>query len=262
MNIYGDRGNIISLSQRARWRGLDVEVVPVNIGSAVEPDSCDILFFGGGQDKEQLVVADDLKRVQAPLLHRFVEDGGVLLSICGGYQLLGRYFRTHTGETLEGISLFDAWTVAGDRRCIGNVLVESDLSGAQRTIVGFENHSGKTYLGTGVKPMGRVVVGFGNNGEDRTEGATSRNAMGCYLHGSLLPKNPWFTDHLILAALRRRYHSEVDFPPLDDTLEDRAHRVGSHPDPKAGPRGHRGYVAAKSARQMPIWVVETADTTS
>ncbi len=225
MNIYGDRGNIISLVQRCRWRGIQVDVVPVGIGARLDPDRCDLLFFGGGQDKEQLLVAEDLRAVQASSVHRFVEDGGVVLSICGGYQLLGKYFRTHSGETLQGIELFDAWTVAGNRRCIGNVVVECDFSGSKRTLVGFENHSGKTYLGAGCRPMGRSIQGFGNNGEDRTEGAIYRNAFGCYLHGALLPKNPWFADHLILTALRRRYGSNLELAPLDDTLENRAHEA-------------------------------------
>lgn len=225
MNIYGDQGNIISLVQRSRWRGIEIEVVPITLGDRLDPDRCDLLFFGGGQDKEQTLVADDLRTVQAPLVHRLVEEGGVLLSICGGYQLLGKYFRTHTGEILEGIGLFDAWTVAGNRRCIGNVLVQSDFTGETRTLVGFENHSGKTYLGPGCRPMGRILAGFGNNGEDGGEGAIYRNAFGCYLHGSLLPKNPWFTDHLLLAALRRRYGSHLQLSPLDDTLENRAHEA-------------------------------------
>ena len=225
MNIYGDRGNIISLVQRARWRGIEVDVVPVSIGGVLDEEGCDLLFFGGGQDKEQFLVAEDFRTVQAPHVRGFVEDGGVLLSICGGYQLLGKYFRTQTGETLEGIGIFDAWTIAGDRRCIGNVIVETGFSGARRTLVGFENHSGKTYLGSGSRPMGKSLVGFGNNGEDRNEGAINRNAYGCYLHGSLLPKNPWFTDHLLLAALRRRHGSGMELAPLDDTMEERAHEA-------------------------------------
>jgi CobQ-like glutamine amidotransferase family enzyme len=225
MNIYGDRGNIISLEQRARWRGIEVDVIPVTIGGVLDAERCDLLFFGGGQDKEQFLVADDFRTVQAPHVHRFVEGGGVLLSICGGYQLLGKFFRTNTSETLEGIGVFDAWTVAGNRRCIGNVIVETGFSGARRTLVGFENHSGKTYLGPGCGPMGKSLVGFGNNGEDGNEGAIYRNAFGCYLHGSLLPKNPWFTDHLLLAALRRRYGHPAELAPLDDTLEERAHEA-------------------------------------
>jgi len=223
MNIYGDRGNIITLVQRCRWRGIEAEVVPLGLGDPLDQDRCDVVFFGGGQDKEQLLVAEDLRTIKAGAIHAFVEEGGALLSICGGYQLLGRYFRTHTGEILEGIGLFDAWTVAGSRRCIGNVLIRCDFDGSGRTLVGFENHSGKTYLGSGCRPMGRVLSGFGNNGEDGTEGAVYRNAFGCYLHGSLLPKNPWFADHLILAALRRRYGEGQDLAPLDDALENAAH---------------------------------------
>jgi len=223
MNIYGDRGNILSLVQRSRWRGIEVEVVPASIGKPLEPDRCDLLFFGGGQDKEQLLVADDFRTVQARAVHRYAEEGGVLLSICGGYQLLGKYFRTNTGETMDGIGLFDAWTLAGSKRCIGNAVVECHFAGPKRTLVGFENHSGKTYLGLGCEPMGRSLHGFGNNGEDRTEGAIYRNCYGCYLHGSLLPKNPWFADHLILAALRRRYGDGQQLAPLDDELENRAH---------------------------------------
>jgi CobQ-like glutamine amidotransferase family enzyme len=225
MNIYGDQGNIISFVQRARWRGIDVEVVPIGIGGVLDADQCDLLFFGGGQDKEQFLVAEDFRTVQAPHVHRFVEDGGVLLSICGGYQLLGKYFRTHADETLEGIGVFDAWTVAGDKRCIGNVIVQTEFSGTPRTLVGFENHSGKTYLGPNCRPMGKSLVGFGNNGEDGKEGAIYRNAFGCYLHGSLLPKNPWFTDYLLLPALRRRYGRDVDLAPLDDTMENQAHEA-------------------------------------
>ncbi len=225
MNIYGDRGNIISLVQRSRWRGIEIEVVPIGLGHELDPDRCDLLFFGGGQDKEQTLVADDFRTLQAPAVHRFVEEDGVLLSICGGYQLLGKYFRTHTGEILEGIGVFDAWTVAGNKRCIGNVLMQCDFDGSNRTLVGFENHSGKTFLGTGCRPLGRILSGFGNNGEDGTEGAVYRNAFGCYLHGSLLPKNPWFTDHLLLTALRRRYGAHQQLAALDDTLENQAHEA-------------------------------------
>lgn len=225
MNIYGDRGNIISLAQRARWRGIDVDIVPVTIGETLDPERCDLLFFGGGQDKEQFLVAEDFRVVQAQPVREYVESDGVLLSICGGYQLLGKEFRTHTGDVLEGIAVFDAWTVAGDKRCIGNVIVETAFSGEKRTLVGFENHSGKTYLGPKSAPMGKSLSGFGNNGEDGNEGAIYRNAFGCYLHGSLLPKNPWFTDYLLLTALRRRYGPAVRLGPLDDTLENRAHEA-------------------------------------
>ncbi len=224
LNIYGDRGNIITLARRAEWRGIAVEVVNLGVGATVDADRFDILFVGGGQDKEQLIVCEDFKGSKGASLKQAVEEGVVLLSICGGYQLLGHFFKTGDGTVLPGISLFDAWTVAGNRRFIGNVLVESNVGGQPRTLVGFENHSGRTFLGPGVQPLGRTLVGFGNNGEDGTEGAVYKNAYGCYLHGALLPKNPWFADHLLLAALRRRYGSQVTLAPLDDTAEERAHQ--------------------------------------
>ncbi|MGI5837467.1 MAG: type 1 glutamine amidotransferase, partial [Chloroflexota bacterium] len=200
-------------------------VVPVGIGHPIDPDRCDLIFFGGGQDKEQLIVAEDLRTVQASTIRQYVESGGVLLSICGGYQLLGRYFRTHNGETLQGVELFDSWTEAGEKRYIGNAVIECDFTGSRRTLVGFENHSGRTYLGPGCRPMGKNIHGFGNNGKDGMEGAIYRNAFGCYLHGALLPKNPWFTDYLILTALRRRYGDSLQLAPIDDTLENQAHEA-------------------------------------
>jgi lipid II isoglutaminyl synthase (glutamine-hydrolysing) len=224
LNIYGDRGNIISLVRRAEWRGIDVELINLGVGAPVDVDRTDILFVGGGQDKEQLTVCEDFKGNKGRSLKEAVDAGAVLLSICGGYQLLGHFFKTGTGETLPGISLFDAWTVAGKRRFIGNVLVESEVGGQKRTLVGFENHSGRTFLGAEAKALGRSLVGFGNNGDDGTEGAIYRNAYGCYLHGSLLPKNPWFADHLLLTALRRRYGDSTELAPLDDTVEEQAHQ--------------------------------------
>jgi CobQ-like glutamine amidotransferase family enzyme len=146
-----------------------------------------------------------------------------VLSVCGGYQLLGKCFRTGSGEDLPGIGLFDAWTVAGERRCIGNIVLSCDWDPDRRTLVGFENHSGKTYLGPGCHPLGRVLHGFGNNGEDGSEGAVYKTAFGCYLHGSLLPKNPWFADHLLRLAIERRLGSQAELPPLDDRLENLAH---------------------------------------
>ncbi len=224
MNIYGDRGNIIALTRRAEWAGLEVEVRRVGLGERPDLRECDILFVGGGQDKEQALVADDLAEVKARSLSKAVEDGLALLAICGGYQLLGRYFKTGSGQVLPGIAVFDAWTVAGNKRCIGDVIVRSDLAGRPRTLVGFENHSGKTYLGEGAQPLGRVVFGHGNNDEDGLEGAVYRNALGTYLHGSLLPKNPWLADLLIRRAVERRYGS-VSLPAPDDTVEEMAHEA-------------------------------------
>lgn len=224
MNIYGDRGNIIALSRRCLWRGIGVRVTAVSIGDALDPDGHDLYFIGGGQDREQILVCEDLSREKGEALRLAVEDGAALLSICGGYQLLGNFFLTCTGEDLPGISLFDVKTVGGDTRFIGNVAVECGLAGAEGKLVGFENHSGRTHLGPGCKPLGRVIRGHGNNGEDGTEGCVYRGAVGTYLHGSLLPKNPRLADWLILQALRRRHDLE-ELPPLDDSLEEAAHRA-------------------------------------
>lgn len=223
MNIYGDRGNIITLVQRCRWRGLGVEVEEISIGEPIDPARYDLYFMGGGQDREQILVCEDLHEVKREQVHAAVEEGACFLTICGGYQLFGKYFRTYTGEELPGIEVFDAWTVGGEVRFIGNVVAEwEDAAGRARTLVGFENHSGRTYLGPGAQPLAQVEVGYGNNGEDGWEGCRVRNAIGTYLHGSLLPKNPWLADELIRLALSRRY-GEMELAPLDDGLEEKAH---------------------------------------
>lgn len=223
LNIYGDRGNIITLLQRARWRGIEAEVEAIGIGEPVDPDRFDIYFIGGGQDKQQQVIAVDLAE-RRQMIHQAVENGAVILSICGGYQLLGHYYRPHGGDDLKGISLVDAHTVAGNRRMIGNVVVER---GDGSTLVGFENHSGKTILGKDVKPLGKVTTGNGNNGDDGFEGCAQPvgkgMVYGTYLHGSLLPKNPHFADELIAGALKRR-HSDVQLKALNDLLETKAHQ--------------------------------------
>ncbi|MDQ3328056.1 MAG: glutamine amidotransferase, partial [Chloroflexota bacterium] len=167
MNIYGDRGNVVTLAQRARWRGIDVETVTINAGDALDPERCDVYVFGGGQDREQFVVADDLASGTGERLTAAVAGGAVVLSVCGGYQLLGHYYRPHGHEELRGLGLIDAHTIAGDTRFIGNV----SLRGSLGNLVGFENHSGRTYLGCGALPLGTVTKGSGNNGEDGTEGA-------------------------------------------------------------------------------------------
>jgi len=224
MNTYGDRGNIITLARRCQWRGMEADVREVRSGEPL-PKDLDLIFVGGGQDKEQKLVCDDFQRVKGEAIKEAVEEGVALLSICGGYQLLGHYFRTGDGGTLPGIGLFDAYTVAGPRRCIGDVIVESEIGGQRRTLVGFENHSGQTFLGPGARPLGKVLFGFGNNGEDGFEGAVYKTAYGCYLHGSLLPKNPWFADHLIFLGLRHHYGEDVELPPLDDETENLAHEA-------------------------------------
>ena len=221
MNIYGDRGNILCLERRCRERGIAFQVSELDLGDKLKPKEHDMVFIGGAQDREQRRVAEDLVKVKGKSLREAVDRGVALLAVCGGYQLLGRYYRTAEGEELPGVGVFAMWTEhpgPGARRFIGNVVVEWQ----GHTLVGFENHGGRTHLEEGVEPLGRVVAGFGNNGEKGDEGAVYRNAYGTYLHGSLLPKNPRFADHLIEAALRRRYR-DLELAPLDDRVEEMAH---------------------------------------
>jgi len=222
MSVYGDRGNILALQRRAEWRGIPVEVRELSVGDTLEPDTVDLIFFGGGQDREQEVVSVDFLEQKGDAVREAVERGAALLSVCGGYQLLGKTYTTVDGHELPGAGLFDVRSVPGPLRHIGNVLIETDLGGETRTLVGFENHSGRTYLGRSVAPLGKTVIGAGNNGEDGTEGAVYKGAIGCYLHGSLLPKNPWLADHLLRIALRDR---GGQLEPLDDTLENHAHET-------------------------------------
>lgn len=222
MNLYGDRGNVISIKKRCEWRGIGVEVVDVGLGESIQPTGCDLFLFGGGQDREQALLAEDLSGSKGADLRAVVEDGGVVLGVCGGYQLMGHYYETPEGEKLPGVGIFDLHTEPrkqDEERLIGNVLVRVSASpdGERREIVGFENHGGRTYLGD-VNPLGEVVAGYGNNGEDGIEGARRNNAYGTYLHGSLLPKNPWLTDQLILNAVQR-VDDTFELEPLDDATE-------------------------------------------
>jgi CobQ-like glutamine amidotransferase family enzyme len=219
MNIYGDRGNVVALEKRAQWRGIDVEVREIGMGEGI-PDDVDIFFWGGGQDQEQVSVAKDIAGAKGEAIRAAVDNGAAMLAICGGYQLLGHGYQPHEGETLPGVGLFDATSVAGPTRFIGNVVIESPEFGS---LVGFENHSGLTHLQGDAVPLGRVVVGNGNNGSDGTEGVIYKNAIGCYLHGSLLPKNPQLTDWLLHAGLRHRYGEDMEFAQLNDALEQAAH---------------------------------------
>jgi CobQ-like glutamine amidotransferase family enzyme len=225
MNIYGDRGNILSLVNRARWRGIPVTVTSVGRGQRLDPGGFDLLFWGGGQDRDQELVFKDLVGEKAAALREAVQLGAVILAVCGGYQLLGQYYVTAAGEKLAGLGLLDLFTVPGPKRNIGNVVIDVGGLGLEpATLVGFENHSGKTYLGSGLKPLGRVRKGTGNNGEDGTEGVATANIFGTYLHGSLLPKNPHFTDHLLKLALQKQGW-QADLKPLDDREEIAAHRA-------------------------------------
>jgi CobQ-like glutamine amidotransferase family enzyme len=223
MSVYGDRGNVLTLARRAAWRGIALDVRGVSLGDSFDPSDADLIFFGGGQDREQMVVSPDFLEQKGAAVRQAVEDGAALLSVCGGYQLLGQSYTTVDGQELPGAGLFDVRSVPGPKRHIGNVLIETDLDGHQRTLVGFENHSGRTYLGAAARPLGRTLVGAGNNGEDRTEGVVYRGAIGCYLHGSLLPKNVWLADRLLSVALSRRTGGPVELQALDDRLEDEAH---------------------------------------
>lgn len=219
MNIYGDRGNVLSLLRRAQWRGLAASVATIGLGERFDADAHDVLFWGGGQDREQIAVAADLDGPKGHALLKAIQDDMPILAICGGYQLLGHYYRPFDRQELPGIGVMDVRSEAGNTRFIGNVVVDTPDFG---TLIGFENHSARTYLGSGVQPLGTVRTGNGNNGSDRTEGARFRNAIGSYMHGSLLPKNPRLADWLIATALERRY-GHVDLRPLDDRLERTAH---------------------------------------
>ncbi|OLD50382.1 MAG: hypothetical protein AUI42_03535 [Actinobacteria bacterium 13_1_40CM_2_65_8] len=225
MNIYGDRGNILTLLKRAEWRDYEARLIELGRGTAKRTnrmDEVDIFFFGGGQDREQALVYEDLLETKQQPLERAVAAGASVLAVCGGYQLLGHYYQTGEGERFPGIGLIDVRTEAGKRRFIGDVVVDAALVDiTPNTLVGFENHSGRTYLGPRAKPLGRVRMGFGNNGEDHTEGCLQGGVLGTYLHGSLLPKNPHLADHLIRSALRRRGITELS--RLDDSVELAAH---------------------------------------
>lgn len=222
MNIYGDRGNILTLLKRAEWRGFDARLVELGRGTTEHMGEVDIFFFGGGQDREQALVYEDLLEHKQPPLERAVAEGANVLAVCGGYQLLGHYYQTGDGERFPGIGMIDVRTEAGKRRFIGDVVIDTDLADiSPSTLVGFENHSGRTFLGPKAIPLGRVRIGFGNNGEDHTEGCVQGNVLGTYLHGSLLPKNPQLADHLIRGSLKRR--GITDFAALDDAAEIAAH---------------------------------------
>ncbi|MEX0801010.1 MAG: glutamine amidotransferase [Dehalococcoidia bacterium] len=221
MNIYGDRGNILCLARRCGERGIGFELTELEPGDPFQGDDFDMVFIGGAQDREQQRVAEDLVSEKGEALRQAVEAGVTVLAVCGGYQLLGRYYRAADGDELPGVGVFGTWTEhpgPGADRFIGNVVVEWN----GETLVGFENHGGRTYLDDGVAPLARIVTGMGNNGLDGGEGAVRNNAYGTYLHGSLLPKNPAFADHLLQKALRRRYKG-LRLKSLDDRIEEMAH---------------------------------------
>jgi CobQ-like glutamine amidotransferase family enzyme len=228
LNIYADRGNIAVLSRRAALRGHEVEVTPIGLGDVVDPGATDLLYVGGGQDREQALIAPDLV-TKADEIRRAQEKGVAMLAVCGGYQLLGRGYRARDGSFLPGAGLFGHETVAGETRMIGDVLLECELDpGVRRMLAGFENHAGRTRLDPAATPLGRVVHGFGNDGESGFEGCRLGNAIGTYLHGPLLPRNPWLADWLLGRALA---HATGGEPPvlaeLEDALEQEAFRVSA-----------------------------------
>lgn len=221
MNIYGDLGNIIALRKRLEWRGFEVEYRPVNLGEECDFGSADIVFGGGGQDKGQISVAEDLKRHKEGIIAA-ADNGVVFLMVCGMYQLFGHKFITQEGEELEGVGVFDTETHGSSERMIGNIVIQTHWG----EIVGFENHSGKTYLSTDQSALGRVVKGYGNNGEDGFEGALNNNCFGTYLHGSLLPKNPFFADELISRALQRKgIDIDKNAENIDDSIAHKAAEI-------------------------------------
>ena len=223
MNIYADRGNIIFLRRRCEWRGIGFSYAGVGEGEPIDPAAHDLFYIGGGQDRDQRMVAGDLVETKREALAAAVEDGAVVLAVCGGYQLLGHSYQLGD-ERIPGLGLADLETVREPgERLIGNVAIEADLGRGRRVIAGFENHGGRTYLGAAAEPLGRVVKGHGNNGKDGLEGVRRSNLIGTYLHGPLLPKNAWLADRLIELALGRRYGSEPELEPLDDALEAAAH---------------------------------------
>jgi lipid II isoglutaminyl synthase (glutamine-hydrolysing) len=225
MNIYGDRGNVMALARRAEWRGIEVRVNTLGIGDQIDPGAHDVYFWGGGQDREQIAVSRDLEGAKGEALATAIRAGVPILAVCGGYQLLGHYYRPFEGDDLPGIGVMDVVSEAGHQRHIGNIVVDTAEFG---TLVGFENHSGRTLLGDTVRPLGRVRLGGGNNGEDGTEGARHLNAIGCYMHGALLPKNPRLADWLITRALEHRYgDGAAGLSTLDDALEVAAHEYAS-----------------------------------
>ena len=222
LNLYGDRGNVICLSRRLQWRGIEAQITRLPIGSSASLGDFDLVFIGGGQDFEQEVLLEDLHRGKDREIRAAVEDGLPFLTICGGYQMLGHYYETYDGVRCDFIGAVDLYTLGSRQRMIGNYKFRLGPESGGSLVVGFENHSGKTYLGQGVQPLGTVLAGFGNNGEDKTEGVRYRNVFGTYSHGPLLPKNPELCDLILRTALERKY-GRAELSPLDDAAEMAAH---------------------------------------
>lgn len=213
LNLYGDRGNILCMTQRLKWRGIDAEVKKFQLEDEIDFSTLDIVLLGGGSDREQKLVCSRLKEIQTDF-KEYVEHNGVVIAVCGGYQLLGKYYKMND-QTIEGLDLVDLYTEQGEGRLIGNVVIQSELF--DMPLVGFENHGGRTFI-KNAKPLGKVLAGYGNNNEDGEEGIIYKNVIGTYLHGPLLPKNPHLCDYLLRKALENKYGS-VELSPLDDKEE-------------------------------------------
>ena len=224
LNLYGDRGNIITMKRRLEGRGIKVNIDECSIGQPLNADKYDIFFIGGGQDFEQEVLLRDLSSGKAQDIRTAVEEEKTFLAICGGYQMLGEYYKTWDGVQLDFIGAIGVHTIGAKERMIGNYMFRTTPESGDTVVVGFENHSGKTYLSEQVAPLGMMLSGNGNSGEDKTEGARYKNVFGTYSHGSLLPKNPVLCDFILQTALNHRYDGAEPLAPLDDTLELNAHR--------------------------------------
>ncbi len=218
LNLYGDRGNIIALTRRLNWRGIDANVTEIKVNQSFSQNDYDLFFIGGGQDFEQEILLNDINSGKGEEIRKAVEADKVFLAICGGYQLLGKYYETWDGKRMEFIGALNIYTKGHEERMIGNYLFHTETG---IDVAAFENHSGRTYLGDGVKPLGRVIRGGGNNGEDKTEGARYKNVYATYGHGSLLPKNPKLCDEILITALKQKY-PDIILDQLDDTLENAA----------------------------------------
>lgn len=218
LNVYGDVGNILILKNRANSRGIDVNITNISLNDDFDPDAFDIVFFGGGQDYEQSIVSEDLKYNKKAALSKYIEEEKVMIAICGGYQLLGKYYRAPNGEKLDGLGVLDIYTDGGDNRFIGNTVIYNEEF--NETYVGFENHSGRTYI-NGLTPLGKCLLGNGNNGQDGNEGCIYKNTFCTYFHGSLLSKNPELADRFLKIALNKKY-GDVELIPLDDEFEIKA----------------------------------------
>lgn len=221
LNLYGDRGNIVCMQKRMQWRGFDADIEEVNIGENFNPDDYDIFFIGGGQDFEQSILLKDLAGEKGKNIIKAVDDEKVFLTICGGYQMLGKYYKTWDGKQCDFLGAIDVYTIGDKKRMIGNFMFKLDSKDGGDTVVGFENHSGKTYLGKNVRPLGKIISGYGNNGKDGSEGARYKNVFASYSHGPLLPKNPNLCDLILKTALERKY-GNVTLERLDDEFEIRA----------------------------------------